>query len=137
MSIFRPKRLYPPKKKSKKWKKSIFLQNFQVFPTGYVENLFWPTIFIARNFCRSTSEAYYFKRHSTKVFWIFSILFFLAFNSRDMTMLWVLNLFFRSSPRKLWKRIFGKMSQKKFFDTQSWHAVNFSHIGSVGNPKFG
>ena len=40
--------------------------------------------------------------------------FFLAFNSRDNTMLWVLNLFSRSSSTKLWKRIFEKMSQKFF-----------------------
>ena len=44
--------------------------------------------------------------------------FFVAFNSRDMTMLWVLNLFSRSSSTELWKRIFKKMSQKCFF----WHS---------------
>ena len=64
-------------------------------------------------------------------FWVF-----IAFNSRDMTMLWVLNLCSRSSPTKLWKRIFDLRSQKIFFDTQSWQAVNFSHIDSVGNVKF-
>ena len=74
------------------------------------------------------------KGHSTG---IFSFLFyFLAFNSRDMTILWVLNLFSRSSPTKLWKRIFDLRSQKIFFDTRSWQAVNFSHIDSVGNVKF-
>ena len=77
------------------------------------------------------------KGHSRAVFWFFHQILFLAFNSRDIGMLWVLNLFSRSSPTKLWKRIFEKMSQKNFFDTQSWHAVNFSHIGCVGNPKFG
>ena len=64
-------------------------------------------------------------------FWVF-----IAFNSRDMTMLWVLNLCSRSSPTQLWKRIFDLRSQKFFFDTQSWQAVNFSHIDSVGNVKF-
>ena len=33
------------------------------------------------------------KGHSKAVFWIFHQIFFLAFNSRDNTMLWVLNLF--------------------------------------------
>ena len=77
------------------------------------------------------------KGHSKKVFLFFHQIFFLAFNSRDMTMLWVLNLCSRSSPTKLWKRIFDLRSQKIFFDTQSWQAVNFSHIDSVGNVKFG
>ena len=54
------------------------------------------------------------KAHSKKEFWFFHQIFFLAFNSRDMTILWVLNLFSRSSPTKLWKRIFDKMSQKFF-----------------------
>ena len=44
----------------------------------------------------------------------FHFWFFVAFNSRDMTMLWVLNLFSRSSSTKLWKRIFKKMSQNFF-----------------------
>ena len=59
------------------------------------------------------------KGHSSRIFWFFHFYFFVAFNSRDMTMLWVLNLCFRSSPTKLWKRIFEKTSQKKFFDTWS------------------
>ena len=59
------------------------------------------------------------KAHSKKEFWFFHQIFFLAFNSKDMTMLWVLNLFSRSSPTKLRKRIFDKMSQKIFFDTWS------------------
>ena len=54
------------------------------------------------------------KGHSSAVFWIFHQIFFLAFNSRDNTMLWLLNLFSRSSSTKLWKRIFKKMSQKNF-----------------------
>ena len=62
-------------------------------------------------------------------------MFFVAFNSRDMTMLWVLNLYSRSSPTK-WKRIFDLRSQKFFFDTQSWHVGNFSRNGSMGNVKF-
>ena len=37
-----------------------------------------------------------------------------------MTMLWVLNLCSRSSPTKLWKRIFEKMSQKIFFWYLKW-----------------
>ena len=65
----------------------------------------------------------------------FYFYFFIAFNSRDMTMLWVLNLCSRSSPTKLWKRIFKKMSQI-FFDIQSWHAISFSHIGTMWNVKF-
>eukprot|EP00493_Phyllostaurus_siculus_P020377 UN20702 len=52
-------------------------------------------------------------------------------------MLWVLNLFSRSSSTKLWKRIFDKMSQKFFFDTQSSQVVRSSHIDSMGNVKFG
>ena len=67
---------------------------------------------------------------------IFHQIFFLAFNSRDNTMLWVLNLFSRSSSTKLWKRIFKKMSQKIFFDTQSWQAMRLHHIDSVGKIKF-
>ena len=66
----------------------------------------------------------------------FHLWFFVAFNSRDMTMLWVLNLFSRSSPTKLWKRIFDLRSQNIFFDIQSWHVGNFSRNGSVGNVKF-
>ena len=66
----------------------------------------------------------------------FHFWFFVAFNSRDMTMLWVLNLYSRSSLIKLWKRIFDLRSQKKFFDTQSWHVRNFSRNGSMGNDKF-
>ena len=85
----------------------------------------------------STDEAYYFKRALKCGFLNFHQIFFLAFNSRDITMLWVLNLFSRSSPTKLWKRIFDKMSQKIFFDTQSWQVVRFSHIDSVGKVKFG
>ena len=54
------------------------------------------------------------KGHSSAVFWIFHQIFFLAFNSRDNTMLWVLNLFSRSSSTKLWKRIFKNMSRKIF-----------------------
>ena len=54
------------------------------------------------------------KGHSKAVFWIFHQIFFLAFNSRDITMLWVLNLFSRSSSTKLWKRMFEKMSQNFF-----------------------
>ena len=67
-------------------------------------------------FCyfQSTCEAYYFKRALKEGFLIFSPNIFLAFNSRDMTMLWVLNLCSRSSPTKLWKRILEKMSQKIF-----------------------
>eukprot|EP00493_Phyllostaurus_siculus_P020366 UN20691 len=55
------------------------------------------------------------KVYSAGVFLIFSLLFFVAFNSRDMTMLWVLNLCSRSSPTKLWKRIFD-LKLKKFSD---------------------
>ena len=66
----------------------------------------------------------------------FHFWFFVAFNSRDMTMLWVLNLYSRSSPTKLWKRIFDLRSQKNFFDTQSCHVGNFSRNGSMGNFKF-
>ena len=46
------------------------------------------------------------KGDSKAFFWFFHQIFFLAFNSRDMTILWVLNLFSRSSSTKLWKRIF-------------------------------
>ena len=46
----------------------------------------------------------------------FSPNIFLAFNSRDNTMLWVLNLFSRASSTKLWKRIFKKCL-KNFFLT--------------------
>ena len=46
------------------------------------------------------------------------IYFFIAFNSRDMTTLWVLNLCSRSIPIKLWKRIFKKMPQ--FFLCLKW-----------------
>ena len=70
------------------------------------------------------------------VFLIFHQIFFLAFNSRDITMLWVLNLFSRSSSTKLWKRILKKMSQKICFDTQSWQVVRLPHIDSVGKIKF-
>ena len=66
----------------------------------------------------------------------FHFWFFVAFNSRDMTMLWVLNLYSRSSPTKLWKRIFDLRSQKFFFDTQSCHVGNLSRNGSMGNVKF-
>ena len=76
------------------------------------------------------------KGHSSTVFWIFHQIFFLAFNSRDNTMLWVLILFSRSSSTKLWKRIFKEMSQKIFFDTQSWQVVRLPHIDSVGKIKF-
>ena len=62
----------------------------------------------------STNEAYYFKRALKGGFLIFSPNIFLAFNSRDIAMLWVCNLFSRSSPTKLWKRIFEKMSKKIF-----------------------
>ena len=41
---------------------------------------------------------------TNKEFWFFHQILFLAFNSKDITMLWVLNLFSRSSPTKLWKR---------------------------------
>ena len=51
-------------------------------------------------------------------------------------MLWVLNLYSRSSPTKLWKQIFDLRSQKKIFDTQSWHVRNFSRNGFMGNEKF-
>ena len=57
------------------------------------------------------------KAHSKAVFWIFHQIFFLAFNSRDITMLWVLNLFSRSSSTKLWKRILKKCLKKVF-----WHS---------------
>ena len=40
-------------------------------------------------------------------------------------------MFSWSSLTKLWERIFDLRSQKNFFDTQSWHVENFSHIGSV------
>ena len=76
------------------------------------------------------------KGHSKAFFWIFHQIFFLAFNSRDIIMLWVLNLFSRSSCTKLWKRILKKMSQKIFFDTQSWQVVRLPHIDSVGKIKF-
>ena len=84
----------------------------------------------------NTIEAYYFKRALKCGFLNFSPNIFLAFNSRDITMLWVLNLFSRSSSTKLWKRIFKKMSQKIFFDTQSWQVVRLPHIDSVGKIKF-
>ena len=65
------------------------------------------------------------------LFFIFHFLFyFLVFNSRDMPMLWVLNLLSRLSPTKLWKWIFDLRCQN-FFYTQSWHIKKFSHIGSV------
>ena len=51
------------------------------------------------------------------IFNFFHFWFFVAFNSRDMTMLWVLNLYSRSSPTKLWKQIFYLRSKKKF-----WHS---------------
>jgi len=54
------------------------------------------------------------KRTQGWFFGFFHFWFFVAFNSRDMTMLWVLNLFFRSSPTKLWKRIFYLKSLKLF-----------------------
>ena len=44
----------------------------------------------------------------------FHFWFFVAFNSRDMTMLWVLNLYSTSSLTKLWKWIFDLRSQKNF-----------------------
>ena len=58
------------------------------------------------------------KGHSKAVFWIFHQIFFLAFNSRDNTMLWVLNLFSRSSSTKLWKQIFKRMSQIFFLHSK-------------------
>ena len=61
------------------------------------------------------------KRTQGWFFGFFHFWFFVAFNSRDMTMLWVLNLFSRSSPTKLWKRIFDLRSQKKFFD--AWRGL--------------
>ena len=70
------------------------------------------------------------------IFNFFHFWFFVAFNSRDVNMLWVLNLYSRSSPTKLWKQIFDLTSQKNFFDTQSWHVRNFSRNGSMGNVKF-
>ena len=76
------------------------------------------------------------KGHSKAFFWIFHPIFFLAFTSRDNTMLWVLNLFSRSSSTKLWKRIFKEMSPNFFFDTQSWQVVRLPHIDSVGKIKF-
>ena len=72
------------------------------------------------------------KGHSATSFYFFQEISFLAFNSRDMPMLWVLNLFSRSSPTKLWKQIFKKISQKIFFDTWSWHAIIFSHMNPMG-----
>ena len=51
-------------------------------------------------------------------------------------MLWVLNLYSRSSPTKLWKRIFDLRFKKIFFYTQSWYVRNFSRNGSMGNVKF-
>ena len=42
----------------------------------------------------STSEAYYFKRALKEGFLIFSPNIFLAFSSRDMTILYIFNLFF-------------------------------------------
>ena len=59
------------------------------------------------------------KGHSKAFFLFFHQIFFLAFNSRDITMLWVLNLFSRSSPTKLWKRIFDLKSEKNVFDIYS------------------
>ena len=68
----------------------------------------------------------------------FHFWFFVAFNSTDMAMLWVLkfNLYYRSSPIKLWKRIFDLRSQKIYFGIESWHVRNFSRNGSMGNVKF-
>ena len=54
------------------------------------------------------------KRTQGWFFEFFHFWSFVAFNSRDMTMLWVFNLCSRSSPTKLWRRIFEKMSQKTF-----------------------
>ena len=51
---------------------------------------------------------------------IFSPNIFLAVNSKDITMLCVLNLFSRSSPTKLRKPIPDTMSQKKFFWYLKW-----------------
>ena len=76
------------------------------------------------------------KGTQVRFFEFFTKYFFLAFNSRDNTMLWVLNLFSRPSSTKLWKRIFKKMSQKIFFDTQSWQVMRLHHIDSVGKIKF-
>ena len=58
------------------------------------------------------------KGTQVRFFEFFTKYFFLAFNSRDNTMLWVLNLFSRSSSTKLWKRIFKKMPQ--FFLCLKW-----------------
>ena len=85
--------------------------------------LFWSHIRFYREMLQTLfsqhSKPIISKGHSKKVFWFFHQIFFLAFNSRDMTILWVLNLCSRSSPTKLRKRIFEKMSQKIFFDTWS------------------
>ena len=69
----------------------------------------------------STFEAYYFKRALKEGFLILSLNIFLALNSRNITMLWVLTLF--GFLKKCLKRL--------FFDTQSWQVVRLSHDDSV------
>ena len=103
-----------------------------IFEMGHL----WGMIELSQNFGQHVKPIIS-KGHSKKEFWFFHQILFLAFNSKDITMLWILNLFSRSRPTKLRKRIFDKMSQKKIFDTQSWQVVRFSHIDSVGNVKFG
>ena len=82
------------------------------------------------------------KGHSKAVFWIFHQIFFLAFNSRNNTMLWVLNLFSRSSSTKLWKllTVLGDVEHvriglktiknfcwKKSFHRNFWPKFDYSH----------
>ena len=49
-----------------------------------------------------------FQKDTQRRFFILSPSIFLALNSRDITMLWVLNLFSKSSPTILWKGVFEK-----------------------------
>ena len=92
--------------------------DLQVVSTWYLR---WVMFRVQNTFLKNLVSKWsllFQKATQTGFFEFFQFYFFLAFNSRDMTMLWVLNLFSRSSPTKLWKRIFDKMSQKFFF----WHS---------------
>ena len=78
------------------------------------------------------------KVHSSKRFWFFFHFWvFIDFDSRDMTMLWVLNLCSRSSPTKLCKQmpskghpsnVFKNVSQTHWKRFWNMHVIYCSHL---------
>ena len=113
--------LYGSNIQDSSWKVWIFSSAVQWRETKYVH--FWKCNMISRSgpiliiFLVKIRTDYKFFAHIFKS--IDPIFILLAFNSRDMMILCVLNLCFRSSPTNLWKQIFKKCLKKKLLYTWS------------------